>query len=209
MRYNICMGLIKDKCMIEHCDKKVEGLFKPCDNHIKYAKHRGLIGAKEPCATVDCKWFKVYDSNGLCTNCMARHRRKVRGQEYLDKDKAFKKRWISNPANRERSNANHRKSYRKAVEFGNYRARKQEYYKGRGKAGYNHRTALRRARKLQQTPPWADLQDLKLIYKNCPEGHEVDHIIPLAGKEVCGLHVSYNLQYLPVLENRSKGNKIV
>lgn len=203
------MRTLKDKCLIAHCTKEVTDTFKPCDNHIKYAKHHGLIGAKTPCSTQDCKWFKVYDSNGMCTNCMARSRRKIRGTEYLDKDRAFKRRWMENPANRERSNATHRRSYRKAVEFGDYRARKREYYTGRGKAGYIHRTALRRARKLQQTPPWANIEALKLIYKNCPPGFHVDHIVPLAGKDVCGLHVEYNLQYLPALENLQKGNKVV
>jgi len=56
-----------------------------------------------------------------------------------------------------------------------------------------------------QTPPWADLDKIKEIYKNRPKGFEVDHIHPISKG---GLHVEYNLQYLPKSANRSKGNKI-
>jgi hypothetical protein len=68
-------------------------------------------------------------------------------------------------------------------------------------------TATRRARQKQRTPAWANIEEIKLIYKNCPEGHHVDHIIPLQGKIVSGLHVANNLQYLSASENIRKLNK--
>jgi hypothetical protein len=49
--------------------------------------------------------------------------------------------------------------------------------------------------------------ETRKIYENCPPGHHVDHIIPLRGVGVCGLHIPVNLQYLPALENLKKGSK--
>jgi hypothetical protein len=45
------------------------------------------------------------------------------------------------------------------------------------------------------------------FYSNCPDSVAVDHIIPLCGKLVSGLHVSWNLQYLTKSENSKKHNK--
>ena len=69
--------------------------------------------------------------------------------------------------------------------------------------------AKRYAFKLKATPKFANLNKIKDIYKNCPKGYHVDHIVPLQGKEVCGLHVEWNLQYLTPSENSSKSNKFV
>lgn len=75
--------------------------------------------------------------------------------------------------------------------------------------GYN---AINAKRIRQATPPWADKKAIMKIYENRPEGHHVDHIIPLVGItsegwRVSGLHIPANLQYLPALENRRKKNR--
>ena len=68
------------------------------------------------------------------------------------------------------------------------------------------RSRTYRARKLNQLPSWANLEKIKQIYLNCPPGYHVDHIIPLKGKTVSGLHVETNLQYLSAQDNLRKRN---
>jgi 5-methylcytosine-specific restriction endonuclease McrA len=59
-----------------------------------------------------------------------------------------------------------------------------------------------------QTPCWADLIKIKEVYSQAQKlGLTVDHIIPLNGKLVCGLHVENNLQLLTRAENSAKLNK--
>lgn len=67
-------------------------------------------------------------------------------------------------------------------------------------------TRARQAAKLQRTPKWADLRAIREIYEARPAGFEVDHIIPLQGENVSGLHVAENLQYLRPGPNKSKTN---
>lgn len=88
------------------------------------------------------------------------------------------------------------------------KARNKEHFKN-NHGMYNARGAKRRAQLLLRIPKWADTVSIKNFYDNCPEGYHVDHIIPLQGKTVSGFHVLNNLQYLPALENISKGNKLI
>jgi hypothetical protein len=56
-------------------------------------------------------------------------------------------------------------------------------------------------------PSWVSTGELQDIYYKCPKKYEVDHMIPLKGKKVSGLHVPHNLQYLTSKDNKKKGNK--
>jgi hypothetical protein len=47
------------------------------------------------------------------------------------------------------------------------------------------------------------------FYENCPDVFDVDHIIPINGEIVSGLHVHWNLSYLESESNQSKGNKLI
>jgi len=82
---------------------------------------------------------------------------------------------------------------------------------------YNYLHAKRRAIKMSATPKWLSEEDYKLIAdyyimakdleKVFPWKQHVDHIIPLQGKNVCGLHTPNNLQILSVWQNQSKNNR--
>lgn len=77
--------------------------------------------------------------------------------------------------------------------------------------------AKRRASKSNRTPEWLSkdhLWMLREIYslralrqKMTGIKWHVDHVVPLRGKNVSGLHVPWNLQIIPAVENIIKNNK--
>lgn len=70
--------------------------------------------------------------------------------------------------------------------------------------------AKARATAMGALPAWANLKAIEAVYAEAARlGLEVDHVIPLRGEMVCGLHVEGNLRMLTKLENQQKGNRYV
>jgi hypothetical protein len=78
-------------------------------------------------------------------------------------------------------------------------------------------SAKKRAAILERTPKWLTeehLEQIKVEYElaewcstQMNEMYHVDHIIPLRGKTVSGLHVPWNLRVIPAKDNLEKSNK--
>ena len=125
-------------------------------------------------------------------------------KEYRVKDNAYKK------ANRDVFLLQRRAHYLANKEV--LAAQKRAYKKANPHIP-SANNAKRRATKLQATPAWADLEairgmyELAAIFNRTGMNLQVDHIVPLRSKLVCGLHCEANLQLMPASDNASKGNR--
>lgn len=78
----------------------------------------------------------------------------------------------------------------------------------RSKAYESFRTVWNNCKKIHRVPGWADQDAIHEVYRARAErgaGFDVDHIVPLRGYNVCGLHVHYNLRIISSTENKIKG----
>ncbi len=127
-----------------------------------------------------------------------------------EKQREYSKKWRD-------KNPQYMKDYRKA--------HKEElaFYNStwaKDNAGKRAATSSRyHASKLQAIPKWTTEDDLWLIEECYTLAKlrsdltgikwHVDHIIPLQGIDVCGLHTILNLRVIPATENLSKKNKFM
>lgn len=93
---------------------------------------------------------------------------------------------------------------------------KERYYRRKelDRPMVSERVMRRNARKLQATPAWGSSGAIKAFYLKAADitkatgmKHHVDHIVPLQSRHVCGLHVEFNLEVKPWVENVSKSNR--
>ena len=134
-------------------------------------------------------------------------------QKNKEKVKKYSQKWISKNKERRKSIVlAWRKRNPEKVKAMNRKGGKK--WAKDNKSSRNVITAKRRATLLNQTPEWADLDKIKSFYREATRltketgiPHEVDHIIPLQGKTVRGLHIHNNLQIITRSKNRSKKNK--
>ncbi len=145
-------------------------------------------------------------------------RRRVKGTRCCECESEINKRQAhyikeyhrKNPEKNRVASRKYKKQHRERV-----LAARRDYFR-RNKHRYAHWQAARRARLRNATPPWANFAEIEKLYERADEltritgiPHVVDHIVPLAGKNVCGLHVHFNLRVITKTHNAIKGNKVI
>lgn len=146
-----------------------------------------------------------YEKKRLCPSY--KKRRKIYEKKWREENKDYldKYRIEYYSLNREKVNEQIRNWQRENKEKHREYCRSWEK-NNRGKL--REKSIRRYIRKIQGCPDIQEVRDeVRKIYDNCPDGMHVDHIIPINSPLVCGLHVSWNLQYLTPEENARKGNR--
>lgn len=154
-----------------------------------------------------------------CKECCSKENKEWRSRNkeklqkyYLDNKKTFRerdKKWKKE--NREKVNTQAKKRREK-----NPQASRLSCQKWR--KNNLHKDAKRaqdyRVRKINAKPKWANDKYIALWYELASVEQQrtgkdvhVDHIVPLRGKTVCGLHCEDNMQLLFGMDNSSKGNR--
>lgn len=187
---------------------------KPKESFYKASKSKdGLQGYCKDCVRAISTTRKAY--------------RKLYREVNYERDKAYRKQYkLENKERITRSNKQYREINRERVRASQRSYKERNYdkvlkssrdYRERNKPRYAKYRSDRRGVEARATPSWLTQEQHKLMelmwglreLKSFLTGveYEVDHIVPLNGGTVCGLHVPWNLQILPKTENRKKQHR--
>lgn len=173
-------------------------------NGVKCAGKALEVGSRGfDCVVCNKTTTKKAGKKGYCVTCYGKER------------KAYRDKWV-------RENSDKVRGYYKKYNAKGKRnfSYKEHYWSDPEKARSKGRrdTAKRRASKLNAVPSWLtdfDKFAIEEIYELAKQrstltGIEwhVDHIVPLQGKLVCGLHTPTNLQLMPATLNLRKSNSL-
>lgn len=193
-----------------------------------HPKRLGAIAQKESryftgekCKRGHCS--ERYTANARCVMCNAMNGLKYETKN-RDKVNALKRKYYAKDKQKQRDRV---KKWRKSnpekvyLQYKNWSKKnpsiKKEIFlrwRDKNKAVVIANNRARDLLKKLRVPSWANLKDIQKIYRlrdkwnkwSCIEWH-VDHIIPLKGETVCGLHVANNLRVIPASQNLQKKNR--
>ena len=153
-----------------------------------------------------------------CKDCRKKYKKKYKKKYYQENREAFLEYYRKYRQDNREAISEYKKKYNKKY-YQENREAFLEYYKKYRQENVNKvraKNAKRKATKLQATPKWLTEEQNKAIQevythaRECEmltgDEYHVDHIVPLQGENICGLHVPWNLQVLPSDLNLSKSN---
>lgn len=187
-----------------------------------------VVGARKYFTGEPCKHGHMaprYVSTRMCVDCMAAHSKKWEADHPGNATERMQKWRKNNPEAAKLAEVTSR-AKRKASGWEKERLRREQNpekwreavrrWEKNNPDKLRAKWAARHTAKLNATPTWlTDQQKLEIQHKYLLAViHEqitgikwhVDHIVPLRGKKVCGLHVPWNLQVIPAKENVRKNN---
>ena len=158
-------------------------------------------------------------TKGACVECL-----KLEWQRAAETRAEYFKAYNKSEAGQKAKREYYEKNKEAVIERAQARTaeRKQAYRRAHKQANpdtYKALVSLRRRRFRQATPKWLSAEqklEIRLKYRLAIElsrrtgvRHAVDHVVPLQGENVCGLHVPWNLEVITQDENLKKSNKLV